>query len=221
MARLPGFRAGHVPASIIRQRFGEEIKSDVVESLVPRYFRQEAEKQGLIPVSQPRVTDLHIHDGEPLRFKASFEVLPEIKVEGYKELRAEKTGDHGYRRGSRGGAGQRARAARHLHCGRGPSLADGDFAQVSLDGDPKDGEGQPVHMDEILVEIAGKNTMPEFTENLRGASAGDERSFDVMYPQDCADKRLAGKDLHLHRQGAVDQAEEPAGIERCVRQGTG
>jgi len=89
LARLPGFRKGHAPASIIRQRFSEEIKSDVVEALVPRYFRQEADRQGLVPVSQPRVSDLHIHDGEPLRFKAIFEVLPEIKVEGYKDLRAD------------------------------------------------------------------------------------------------------------------------------------
>ena len=90
LARIPGFRKGHVPPSIIRQRFAEDIKTEVVEALVPRYFRQEAQKQGLTPVSQPRVTDLHIHDGEPLKFKASFEVLPEIRVEGYKELRAEK-----------------------------------------------------------------------------------------------------------------------------------
>ena len=61
-ARLPGFRAGHVPAAIIKQRFGEGLKNDVAEALIPKYFRREAEKQGLIPVSQPRVTDLHIHD---------------------------------------------------------------------------------------------------------------------------------------------------------------
>ena len=90
LARLPGFRKGHVPPSIIRQRFAEDIKTEVVETLVPRYFRREADKQGLVPVSQPRVSDLHIHDGEPLRFKASFEVLPEIEVSGYKELRADK-----------------------------------------------------------------------------------------------------------------------------------
>ena len=58
---------------------------------------------------------------------------------------------------------------------------------------PKDGEGKPVHMDEVLVEIGGKNTMPEFTENLRGFSAGEERSFEVKYPDDSTDKRLAGK----------------------------
>jgi trigger factor len=197
LARLPGFRRGHAPASVIRQRFAEEIKSEVAESLIPRYFRKEAEKQGLLPVSQPRVTDLHIHDGEPLRFKASFEVLPEVKVEGYKELRAE----HPVIAVAEDEVEQ---ALDHLREDRatfspieGRTLADGDYAQVSLDGHPKDAaedpQVKPVHMDEVLVEIAGKNTMPEFTEHLRGAAAGDERTFEVRYPEDAADKRLAGK----------------------------
>jgi trigger factor len=210
MARIPGFRRGHVPASIIRQRFSEEIKTDVVEALVPRYFRQEAERLSLHPVSQPRVTDLHLHEGEPLRFKAAFEVLPEIKLEGYKELRADKPEIAV----SEADVEQALSDLRERHASFNPvegrSLADGDFAQVSLDGNPKadaksgegdkaksgdakPGEGQPVHMDEVLVEIAGKNTMPEFTEHLRGASAGDERTFDVNYPEDTEDKRLAGK----------------------------
>ena len=90
LARIPGFRRGHVPASVIRQRFREDLKSDVVEALVPRYFRREADKLGLRPVSQPQVSELHVHDNEPLRFKASFEVMPEVKVEGYKDLRSEK-----------------------------------------------------------------------------------------------------------------------------------
>ena len=197
VARLPGFRAGHVPASIIKQRFGEEVKSDVVEALVPKYFRREAEKQGLMPVSQPRVTDLHIHDSEPLRFKASFEVMPEIPVEGYKELRADKpeivVSDEEVE--------QALENVREQHATftsvEGRPLADGDFAQASLDGRPKDAQAakdaNPVRMDEVLVEIGGKNTMPEFTEHLRGASAGEERTFEVNYPQDASDKRLAGK----------------------------
>jgi len=195
LARLPGFRRGHVPASIIRQRFAEDLKSEVVEALVPRHFRRETEKLGVLPVSQPRVSDLHIHEGEPLRFKASFEVMPEIKVEGYKELRADKptvtvTDEE---------VQESLESLREQHATftavEGRALADGDYAQVSLDGKPKEGEGKPVHMDDILVEIAGKNTMPEFTENLRGTSAGDERTFDVHYPEDSTDKRLAGKTL--------------------------
>jgi trigger factor len=195
LARIPGFRRGHVPASVIKQRFSEDIKSEVVDALVPRFFQREAEKQGLIPVSQPRVSDLHIHDGEPLRFKATFEVMPEIKVEGYKELRADKPAvsvtDEEVEESLKGIQEQRATFTPI----EGRVLADGDFAQVSLDGKPKDGEGKPVHMDDILVEVAGKTTMPEFTENLRGASVGDERTFDVLYPADFSDQRLAGKTL--------------------------
>ena len=193
LARIPGFRRGHVPASVIRQRFSEDLKSDVVEALVPRYFRKEADKQGLIPVSQPQVTDLRLKENEPLRFKASFEVMPEIKVEGYKELRAEKpeivVADEEVEQSL---TGLREQHATYTSV-EGRALADGDYAQVSLDGQPKDGDGKPVHMDEIMVEIAGKDTMPEFTENLRGASAGDERVFDVVYAQDAAEQRLAGK----------------------------
>jgi trigger factor len=139
------------------------------------------------------VTDLHLHEGEPLRFKAAFDVLPEIKLEGYKELRAEKPEIAV----SEADVEQSLSDLRERHASFNPvegrALADGDFAQVSLDGNPKAGEGQPVHMDEVLVEIAGGNTMPEFTEHLRGTSAGDERTFDVSYPEDTHDRRLAGK----------------------------
>ena len=214
LARIPGFRKGHVPPSIIRQRFSEDIKTEVVEALVPRYFRQEAQKQGLTPVSQPRVTDLHIHDGEPLKFKASFEVLPEIKVDGYKELRAEKPEVAV----SDAEVDEALGSLREQHASfstiEGRTLADGDFAQVSLDGQPKSGEGQPVHMDEVLVEIAGKSTMPEFTENLRGATAGDERTFDVKYGDDMQDQRLAGKTfsynvkVHSLKQKSLPELDE-------------
>jgi trigger factor len=218
LARIPGFRTGHAPASIIKQRFAEGIKSDVVDALVPRYFRKETDKLGLMPVSQPRVTDLHVHDGEPLRFKASFEVMPTIRVEDYKELRADKPAisvtDDEVEQSLKSLQEQRATFTSI----EGSPLGDGDFAQVSLDGQPKDADGgsasanpathdstkpdstkpgptgsNPVHMDDILVEIGGQGTMPEFTENLRGASAGDERTFDVVYPRDFSDQRLAGK----------------------------
>ncbi|HXM23509.1 MAG TPA: trigger factor [Terriglobales bacterium] len=223
LARIPGFRTGHAPASIIKQRFAEGIKSDVVDALVPRYFRKETDKLGLMPVSQPRVTDLHVHDGEPLRFKASFEVMPTIRVEDYKELRADKPAisvtDEEVEQSLKSLQEQRATFTSI----EGSPLGDGDFAQVSLDGQPKDADdgsataspatpdstrpdsikpgstkpgptgSNPVHMDDILVEIGGQGTMPEFTENLRGVSAGDERTFDVVYPQDFSDQRLAGK----------------------------
>jgi trigger factor len=195
MARLPGFRRGRVPASIVRQRFAEDLKSEVVESLVPRYFRQEVEKQGLQPVSQPRVTDLHIAEGEPLRFKASFEVMPEINVAGYEELRSERKDTSV----SDEEVEQALNSLREQHASfnavEDRELRDHDFAQVSLSGTPAEGTGdaKPVSMEDVLVEIAGTSTVPEFTENLRGAKPGDEKNFEVRYPEEFSDARLAGK----------------------------
>jgi len=195
LARIPGFRRGHVPASIIRQRFSQDIQNDVIDALVPKYFRKEAERLGVVPISQPRVTDLHANEGKSMHFKASFEVMPEIKVEGYKELRA----DHPEISVTNDEVEESLNNLREQKATFSPiegrAIADGDYAQVSLDGTPKNEESgtKPVHMDDVLVEIGGKTTMPEFTDNLRGASAGDERTFDVVYPDDFSDERLRGK----------------------------
>ena len=76
VARIPGFRAGKVPTSIIKNRFMDDVRSEVADELIPKAFRAEVQKGGLLPVSQPRVTDLQFKEGEPLKFKAVFEVLP-------------------------------------------------------------------------------------------------------------------------------------------------
>ena len=90
MARVPGFRRGKTPASLIRRRFADELRQEVVESLIPKFFREEVQKRGLTPISQPRITDFHFEDGDPLRFKAVFEIMPEIEVAPYTDLKAEK-----------------------------------------------------------------------------------------------------------------------------------
>jgi trigger factor len=207
LAKLPGFRQGKVPATVVKNRFAEDIKSEVVESLIPRYFRQETEKQNLHPVSQPRVTDLHIHEGEPLRFKASFEVLPEFDITGYQEISVEKPDTSVSEEDVEKSLQQLREQNASFNAIEDRSLQDGDFAQVAFRGTPKNGgaqetegqaadqkdEGQPVNMDDVLVEVGGSNTLPAFTENLRGANPNEERTFDVTYPEDFSDTRLAGK----------------------------
>jgi trigger factor len=198
LARIPGFRKGKVPASIVRQRFAEEIKSEVVEALVPRYFREEAKKQGLAPVSQPRVTDLQIHEGEPLRFKASFEILPEFKLAPYDDIRVTTIDTNVTDEDVETALNNlRQQHATFSAVDEERPLADGDFAVVSFKGTPKEGEAdaKPVEVDEIMVEIGGQNTIPEFSENLRGAKPGETRTFDVKYADDFSDKRLAGKSM--------------------------
>jgi trigger factor len=209
-AKIPGFRKGKVPPTIVRQRFAEDLKSEVVEALVPKYFHTETEKQGLKPISQPRVTDLHLHEGEPLKFKATFEVLPEIEIPGYQEIKSEKkdttVSDEEVETALKNIQEQHAS---YNAVSEERPLADGDFAQVAFEGTPKSeaaaetpaegaekaAEPTPVKVDEVMVEIGGTNTVKEFSDNLRGAKAGDRKTFDVAYPADFQDQRLAGKTM--------------------------
>ncbi|HEY4901002.1 MAG TPA: trigger factor [Terriglobales bacterium] len=200
LARIPGFRKGKVPATVVRQRFADEIKSDLVESLVPRYFREETKKQDMMPVSQPRVTDLHLHDGEPLKFTAEFEILPDFKVVAYDDIKPDTidttVSEEDVERALNN---LRQQHATYNAVDEDRGLADGDFAVVSFRGIPKeseqDADSKPVEVDEVMVEIGGENTIPEFSDNLRGAKASEHRSFDVKYADDFADKRLAGKTM--------------------------
>ena len=196
LARIPGFRRGHVPASLIRQRFSQEIQSEVLDALLPRYLQKETERLGLVPLTRPEITDLEVREGQPLHFKARFEVMPEIKVEGYRELRAEhlqiSVSDEEVE-----DALKRLRETRAAFSAvEDRSLADGDYAQISFEGTPQGPGGataEPIHMENVLVEIAGADTTPEFTENLRGAKPGEERSFLVRYADDFPDPRLRAK----------------------------
>ncbi len=198
LARIPGFRKGKVPASIVRQRFAEDIKSEIVEALVPRYFREEAKKQNLSPVSQPRVTDLHIHEGEPLRFKASFEILPDFKLAPYDDIRVNTLDTNVTEQDVESALENlRQQHATYTAVEEDRPLSDGDFAVASFKGTSQEGgeDAKPVEVDEIMVEIGGQNTIPEFSENLRGARAGEQRTFEVKYADDFSDKRLAGKTM--------------------------
>jgi trigger factor len=200
-ARVPGFRRGKVPPAIIRQRFSEDIKSELVEHLIPRYFRQETEKQHMVPVSQPQVTDLDMAGGKPMRFKASFEVLPEIDVTGYQEIHPEKieisVTDEEVDQAL---ANLREQHSTYENVEEARPLQDGDYAQAGFTGTSGEADAKPINVDDVLVEIGGTNTMAEFSDNLRGAKAGEARSFDVTYPQDFSDKRLAGKTVHYEVQ---------------------
>jgi trigger factor len=207
LARIPGFRPGKVPESVLRSRFGASIREEVVEAVVPEHFRAAINQKGLRPVSQPQVTDLQLEEGKPLHFKAAFEVVPEFSVEGYREVKVDKP-DTELTEAEFDAELDRIRDA---HSRMEPvtedrGLADGDWAQISftgeLDGEnaeaPESGESdspaaQPIEGKDVSVEIGGKDTVQAFTDALRGSKAGQELKFEVTYPGDFGQKRLAGK----------------------------
>lgn len=207
LARIPGFRAGKVPPQLIKNRFAKEVRQEVLESLVSERFRQALEEQKLNPVSQPQVSELQLFEGQPLKFTATFEVLPEIDVTGYDSVRATRPDvavtEEEYQ--------AELDSVLDHHATVEPveedrPLADGDWAEITFKGQIQDlaqtvgedgveskTEEQPLTGDDVLVEIGGKNTLPAFTEALRGTKVGQELTFEASYPAEFGDARLAGK----------------------------
>src|ERR1700747_1809742 len=86
LAMIPGFRKGKAPVSLIRRRFAEDIKGEVLQTLVPERVEKAVVEQKLTPVSQPQVDKLDFNEGQPLKFRAVFEVMPELELGDYKNL---------------------------------------------------------------------------------------------------------------------------------------
>ena len=194
-AKIPGFRAGKVPESVVKRRFATEIRKDVIDSLLPERFNKAVADLGVRPVGQPQVTELTVEDGQPLHVKAVFEYLAQFSIEGYQQVTVPKPpveiSEEEFQ----------AELA-HLRDSRATiepveedrALADGDWAQISYKGVVEgETEAAPILGEDTLVEIGGKDTMEAFTSALRGAKPGQELKAEVVYPAQYEEGKLAGK----------------------------
>jgi trigger factor len=195
IARVPGFRPGKAPVSLIKRRFAEDIKGEVLQSLVPAKVEKAVAEQKLNPVSQPQVDKLDFNEGQPLKFRAVFEVLPEFDLGAYKgleiEMPAMEVTDADVAKALEE-TRERAAAFAPLE---GRAVENGDFVQLKLVGAPE-GHGEPLQADSVLCHVGAEETMEPFNRNLLGASVGDQKVFDVDYPADYPDAKLAGKKFH-------------------------
>src|ERR1700758_4299277 len=86
VARIPGFRPGKAPVTLIRRRFAGDIQGEVLQSLVPEYLEKALDEKKLVPVTRPSIDKVEFKEGEPLKFRAIFEVLPEAGLSNYQGL---------------------------------------------------------------------------------------------------------------------------------------
>jgi trigger factor len=195
MARVPGFRPGKAPLSLIKRRFAEDIKGEVLQNLVPETVEKAVAEQKLTPVSQPQVDKLEFSEGQPVKFRASFDVLPEFTLGNYKNLEIEMPEMNLTEEDvSKALAEMQQRAAAFTPV-EGRAVQNDDFVQVKLHGTPEGG-GEPLQAESVLCHVGAEETMEPFNENLRGANVGDHKDFDVNYPADYPDAKLAGKLFH-------------------------
>jgi trigger factor len=194
--RVPGFRPGHAPATLVRRRYREEIKNEVVQALLPKFFANAVKDQQLSVVGEPEFLDLKFGDDQPLTCKATFEVLPQFELAGYKGLEVEEKPVSVTEE-------EVDKTVEELREGAATSevvldrpAEDGDDLTVSYHGrDVKDPKAEPVEAREAIIHLGAQGTVAAFAENLRGTKPGEEREFGVSYPQDSPSKKLAGKTI--------------------------
>ena len=194
-AKLPGFRPGKVPEAVVRRRFANEIRKDVIDSLLPERFSNGVRELGIRPVGQPQVTELTVDEGQPLHVKAVFEYLPDISIEGYEQVVVDKPSvevtDEEYAHEL---AQLRESRAVVEPVEEERAIVDGDWVEISYSGRVSDdAEAAPIKGEDSLVEVGGKDTVEAFTQVLRGARAGQELQAEVIYPADYPEARLQGK----------------------------
>jgi trigger factor len=194
-ARIPGFRPGKVPETVIRRKFANEIRKEVIDSLLPERFNKAVQELGVRPVGQPQATDLKVEEGAPLVAKAVFEFLPEFSIEGYQNVRVEKPSVDV----TEEEFGREIEQLRESRATMEPveeerALRDGDWAQIRYQGEIQDdADAAPVSGEDSLVEVGGKDTVEAFSSVLRGAKVGQELKAEVVYPADYGEPKLAGK----------------------------
>jgi len=194
-AKIPGFRPGKVPESVIRRRFATEIRKDVIDGLLPERFNKSVQDLGVRPVGQPQVTELTVEDGQPLHVKAVFEYLPDFSIDGYSDVVVEKPSIEVTVDEFENELAQlRDSRATVEPVEEDRPLVDGDWAQISYSGKfADDPEAAPVSGEDSLVEVGGKDTVEAFNSVLRGAKPGQELKAEVIYPAEYPDAKLLGK----------------------------
>jgi trigger factor len=226
VARIPGFRPGKAPATLIKRRFASDIEGEVVQSLVPEYLRKALDEKNILPVTDPRVDKVEFKEGEPLKFHAVYEVLPEFELADYKDLTVQiEAIDVSDRQLDETIDEMRERGSSYVPV-EGRAAKDGDYVQIKLKGTPQGG-GDPIEADNVLCHIGTEETLEVFTENLRGVTPGETKQFEAKYPDDYPDENLKGKSYaytaevegikekklpELNDEFAKDMAGEQAGI---------
>jgi trigger factor len=194
-AKIPGFRNGKVPETVIKRRFATEIRKDVVDGLLPERFNKAVRDLGVKPVGQPQVTELTVDDGAPLHVKAVFEFVPDFSIEGYQSVTVDKPSVEITEEEVQHELSElRESRATIEPVEEDRALVDGDWAQITYKGQIEgDAEAAPIAGEDTLVEIGGKDTLEAFNGALRGAKPGQELKAEVIYPADYGEAKLAGK----------------------------
>jgi trigger factor len=194
-ARIPGFRQGKVPPTLIKKRFRDQILHDVAHDLIPRAIDEALRERGLEPVDTPDVKDVTLDEGQALTFTATFETLPPIDPGALNTISLRRPAVTLEENAVDDALAQLQNRAARYEPIEGRGIEDGDTVTLDVERKPTAEGDKPEHHHDVVVEIGGKANPPGFDENLKGLEAGAQKSFTTHYPDDYAVKEMAGSSV--------------------------
>ena len=208
-AKVPGFRPGHVPLAVVKQRFSKDIKDGVLEQLLPNALQHAIVDKKLRVIGSPDISDVNLTEGQPFRFKATVEVLPDFDLHSYAGLKLTKpiarVTDEDVDRVLEN---WRHSAAQLVPVEDRPAR-DGDSVSVNLIGKyVEPAEEEDLKAEDVVIQLGAEGVQAEFNENLLGVKTDDERQFRVAYPPDFSSPGLAGKTLDFTANVVAVRREE-------------
>jgi len=194
-AKIPGFRPGKVPVTVVRQRFKGEIMQEVAELLISRAVGEALVERAVEPIETPEIQDLVLEEGKALTFKASFDVVPTFDPGDLTAIEAtqpaatiaEEVVNQSLER-------LRERAARFEAVESG-SVEAGHTVVISLErqGTDQDGtKGELEKHEQVSIELGAPSNPPGFDDQMLGLTPGTTKSFTITYPADHSIAELAG-----------------------------
>ena len=225
--KIPGFRPGKVPASVIQQRYGQAVMGEVLESSVQDASEKVVSERNLRPAAQPKIELVNFADGADLEFRMDVEVLPEIPMPDFSaitltRLKAKPT-DEEIEKALETITRRQAtlEETESRPAARGEVLV-ADFVGT-IDGEAFQGGSGT----DMPIEVGGQGFIPGFSEPLEGMSPGETRVVDVTFPAEYGAQDLAGKAaqftitakaLKVYSKPAMDDAlAEKLGLESFAK----
>ena len=205
--RLPGFRPGKVPMKEVRRRFGDGVRAEVAGELMQRTFFEAVREEELKPAGQPKLEPVQMDPGVDFQYAATFEVMPEIELGDLGSISLEKPVAE-VTETDIDNMIERLREQRKRFEDRDDRAAvAGDQIVVSfaghLDGKPAEG----TQADDVELELGSGRMIPGFEDALLGVKPGEERSFDVTFPEDYGNDTLKGRTVRFD--ASVSAVREP------------
>ncbi len=195
--KVKGFRKGKTPEAIVKRIYLPEIKESVIQAIAPQAIHNELKTQKINPVSTPVINEIDFKEEEALRFKAQFEVWPEFELPSYRRIKVKmekKTVTSEDVNQSL--EDLREKSAQYVSV-EGRNIKDGDYVVAEVKG--KDIQAKKLLPTEKVVVLAGHPDNEEIlNKNLLGMKSDDGKDFEIFYPNDHKNKKLAGKKIAYH-----------------------